>query len=104
MAVCLVPKGDGPTIVLYSPIVLLGRHATCDVRIESRNISRRHCAFIQLHDKLVIRDLGSTNGIYHNGKRITEAILAVDDEVQIANLQYRVQVRDEAADDKAENN
>jgi len=90
MAIRLEPLGEGPLIPLDRPIVFVGRHADCDVRIESKKISRRHCCIVQLHDKLVIRDLGSTNGIYFNGQRVDEAVIAVQEELQIANLRYQV--------------
>jgi pSer/pThr/pTyr-binding forkhead associated (FHA) protein len=90
MTIHLEPLGEGPLIPLDRPIVFVGRHADCDVRIESKKISRRHCAIVQLHDKLVIRDLASTNGIYFNGQRVDEAVLNVQDELQIANLRYQV--------------
>ena len=90
MPIRLEPIGEGPLIPLDRPIVFVGRHADCDVRIESKKISRRHCCIVQLHDKLVIRDLGSTNGIYFNGQRVDEAVIAVQDELQIANLRYQV--------------
>ena len=90
MAIRLAPLGEGPPIPLDRPIVFIGRHADCDVRIDSKKISRRHCCIVQLHHKLVIRDLGSTNGIYFNGQRVDEAVLVLQDEVQIANLRYQV--------------
>lgn len=86
----LVPLGEGPVISIDRPIVLIGRHADCDVRIDSKKASRRHCVVVQLHDRLVIRDLGSTNGITINNERVSEATLAVDQELSIANLGYRV--------------
>ncbi len=91
MSVRLIPIGEGPAIPLDRPIVFIGRHADCDVRIDSKKISRRHCAIVQLADRLVIRDLGSTNGVYWNGQRVEEAVLAPRDEIQIANLHYQVQ-------------
>ncbi len=94
MSVRLMPMGEGPAIPLDKPIVFIGRHADCDIRIDSKKISRRHCAIVQLHDRLVIRDLGSTNGIYWNGQRVEEAVLAPKDEIQIANLHYQVQPND----------
>jgi pSer/pThr/pTyr-binding forkhead associated (FHA) protein len=94
MPVRLVPLDDGPPISLDRPIVFVGRHADCDIRIDSKKISRRHCCIIQLQDKLVIRDLGSTNGIYCNGQRVEEAVLTPQDEVQIANIRYQVVVND----------
>lgn len=87
----LAPLGEGPVISLDRPIIFIGRHAGCDVKIESKKISRRHCAVVQLHDKIVIRDLGSTNGIYFNGQRVDEAVLVPQDEVHIADLRYKLE-------------
>ncbi len=92
MVARLVPLGAGPTISLDYPIVLVGRHADCDVRIDSPKVSRRHCCVAQVDGKLVIRDLGSTNGEHVNGNRVQEAELAVHDEVAIGHLRYQVVV------------
>src|SRR5262249_18029231 len=59
----LLALTDGPSIVLDKPILLLGRHGECDVQLNSRKVSRRHCCIAQVHDYLVVRDLGSTNGV-----------------------------------------
>jgi len=81
---------EGPTIPLDRPVIFVGRHPECDIRIESKKISRRHCCIVQLHDRLMIRDLGSTNGVFRNGERVEEAVITTEDDVQIGNLHYRV--------------
>src|SRR3954447_8117540 len=86
----LVSLNDGPHILLDKPILLLGRHPECDVQIESRKISRRHCCIAQVSDYLVVRDLGSTNGIRINGARVLEGRLAPGDELTVGNHRYRV--------------
>jgi pSer/pThr/pTyr-binding forkhead associated (FHA) protein len=43
-------------------VILVGRHARCDVRVESGRVSRRHCCLVLEGDHLVVRDLDSTNG------------------------------------------
>jgi len=90
MPVRLVSLENGPSIVLDKPILLLGRHQECDVQIDSRKISRRHCCIAQVENTLLIRDLDSTNGIKVNGERVREAHLVPGDEVTIGNLRYRV--------------
>jgi pSer/pThr/pTyr-binding forkhead associated (FHA) protein len=75
-------------------VIFVGRHPECDIRIESKKISRRHCCIVQLHDRLMIRDLGSTNGVYRNGERVDEAVITTEDEVQIGNLRYRIVLDD----------
>src|SRR6059058_1996932 len=86
----LVALGDGPSILLDKPILLLGRHPECDVQIDSRKISRRHCCLAQVNDYLVVRDLDSTNGIRINGIRVAEGRLHSGDELTIGNSRYQV--------------
>src|SRR4051812_31539770 len=86
----LISLNDGPNILLDKPILLLGRHPECDVQIESRKISRRHCCIAQVSDYLVVRDLGSTNGLRINGVRVIEGRLAPGDELTIGTYRYRV--------------
>ncbi len=81
---------DGPSIWLDKPILLVGRHPECDIQIDSRKISRRHCCIAQVSDYLVVRDLGSTNGLRINGVRVVEGRLAPGDELTIGNHRYRV--------------
>src|SRR5579884_177014 len=86
----LLALDHGPSILLDKPILLLGRHPECDIQIDSRKISRRHCCIAQVSDYLVIRDLGSTNGIRINGIRLVEGRLADGDELTLGNNRYRV--------------
>src|SRR3954462_7902053 len=86
----LIALNDGPSILVDKPILLLGRHPECDIQIDSRKISRRHCCIAQVNDYLVVRDLDSTNGIRINGVRVVEGKLRPGDEVMIGNHRYRV--------------
>jgi predicted component of type VI protein secretion system len=86
----LVALSEGPSILLDKPILLLGRHPECDIQIESRKISRRHCCIAQVNNYLVVRDLGSTNGIRINGVRVNEGRLVAGDELTIGNHRYQV--------------
>jgi pSer/pThr/pTyr-binding forkhead associated (FHA) protein len=86
----LVALSDGPNILLDKPILLVGRHHECDIQISSRKISRKHCCIAQVNDRLVVRDLFSTNGISINGVRVLEGSLKSGDELTIANFRYQV--------------
>ena len=86
----LLALTDGPDILLDKPILLLGRHPECDIQIDSRKISRRHCCIAQVEDYLIGRDLGSTNGIRINGVRVQEGRLQPEDELTIGNSRYKV--------------
>jgi len=86
----LVALSEGPNILLDKPIMLFGRNTECDIQIESRKISRRHCCIAQVNDYLVVRDLGSTNGIRINGVRVLEGRLKGGDELTIGSHRYQV--------------
>jgi pSer/pThr/pTyr-binding forkhead associated (FHA) protein len=86
----LLSLTDGPSILLDKPILLFGRHDECDVQLNSKKISRRHCLVATADDYLVVRDLGSTNGVKVNGQRVTEGTLLPGDELTIANYRYQV--------------
>ena len=89
MSVILIPTKGDAKIVLDKPIVLIGRHEECDIQIKSRKVSRRHCCIAQVGDHLVVRDLGSTNGIRINGVKALEGRVRSGDELTIANRTYR---------------
>lgn len=93
----LVALTDGPTILLDKPILLLGRHAECDIQLNSRKISRRHCCIAQVSNYLVVRDLGSTNGIRVNGVRVIEGKLKAGDELTVGNFRYQLTWDDKPA-------
>src|SRR5206468_8681556 len=86
----LLALDDGPSILLDKPILLLGRHPECDIQIDSRKVSRRHCCIAQVNDYLIVRDLGSTNGIRINGVRVLKGRLKAGDEVTVGGHRYRV--------------
>lgn len=52
--------------------VRFGRAMTNDVLFEARNISRRHALICVEEGHLTVEDLGSVNGTFLGGQRITE--------------------------------
>lgn len=91
----LVPLNLGataaPVISLQRPVVLVGRHPECDVRIDVPEVSRRHCCLALASERVMIRDLGSRNGVRVNGRVVDESILRPGDEVAIAQFLYRLE-------------
>jgi pSer/pThr/pTyr-binding forkhead associated (FHA) protein len=85
-----IEKGSGQAIPLQRPVLLIGRHQECDVRIDLPKISRRHCCFALAYDRILVRDIGSRNGVRVNGRVVQESRLAVGDEVAIGPLIFRL--------------
>jgi|SRR5579864_1777184 len=93
MSARLVPlsAGAAPVVWLQRPVLLIGRHPECDVRLDLPQVSRRHCCLAQAYDRVFIRDLGSRNGVRVNGRLIDEATLVPGDELAIAQVIYRLE-------------
>ena len=72
-------------------MVVVGRHPDCDTRLESLRVSRHHCCMTPKNDQVVVRDLGSTNGIRINGMRVETGSLRPGDELSIAHFRYRLE-------------
>lgn len=91
MTARLVAIDDGcQDIVLDRAMVVVGRHPACDARLDSLRVSRHHCCMMQESGEVVVRDLGSTNGIRINGQRVEMGRLKPGDELSIAHIRYRL--------------
>lgn len=72
--------------------VVVGRTNTCDLRIPLTSVSRQHCE-IRIEGSVVkLRDLGSSNGTYHNNTRVQEATLKAGDEVVVGPVVFTLVV------------
>jgi len=72
--------------------VIIGRTNSCGLRVPLSSVSREHCE-ISIHgDEIILRDLGSSNGTYHNNLRIQEAEVLPGDEISIGPVVFTVVV------------
>lgn len=77
--------------------LLVGRDPDCDIVIPNHQVSRHHARFTLTPKGVILEDLASKNGTYHNGKPITETILVHEDDViQIALAQQFVLLSSDA--------
>jgi serine phosphatase RsbU (regulator of sigma subunit) len=58
--------------------LIIGRTEPADVVLAGGTVSRRHCKLERQNDRIVLTDLGSTNGTFINGERATEAVVLED--------------------------
>ena len=92
MPVRLVSASSGKTIKLDKPVVLIGRNPDCDVVLtKSRKVSRAHCLVACVNNQIIVRDLGSTNGVWVNGQRVErESRIRLGDELSVADVRYHL--------------
>ncbi len=84
-------SGASMRIRLGNDDVTIGRDASCTVTIDDLMVSRKHARVATRGGKHVVEDIGSTNGVFVNGQRISERTpLAPGDHVDIGpyRLEY----------------
>jgi PAS domain S-box-containing protein len=82
-----VPDQLGRTFVLGAGPMVLGRAQGAFIRFDDAGLSRQHARIVALpQGGHAIEDLGSTNGTFHNGQRVSRAELSEGDRIQIGSL------------------
>lgn len=76
----------GTALDLSATITRLGRHPESEINLDDITVSRRHAEIERTARGHVVRDVGSLNGTYVNGKRIDEALLQQGDELQVGKF------------------
>jgi hypothetical protein len=87
---CLV--FEGREIVLMEGVNVIGRERDATIQLDARGLSRHHARVLVSHGEATLEDLGSKNGTYVNGQRITTAIRLSDgDDILLgtAHLKFR---------------
>jgi predicted component of type VI protein secretion system len=71
----IVRRGPQPNQIyeLNKDIITLGRDITNDIVINDPEVSRHHCRLTRGGGGYTLEDLGSTNGTFVNGQRLTGA-------------------------------
>ena len=69
---------------------VIGRALNCEISIPEGGLSREHAEMIVESNQLVVRDLGSSNGTFINGERVTEGRPAHGDTLTFDNMSFRV--------------
>lgn len=87
------------TIQLRSEETVIGRHKSCNLRVPSSDVSRRHCVVRIKEGRVYVEDLGSTNGTLVNGEPITgNKLVRPGDELEIGPVSFTVEYSPPAAD------
>jgi adenylate cyclase len=70
---------------VLGPRTTLGRHPANSIRLADREVSKEHATIDKVGNTFVLRDLGSSNGTFVNGRRIRELRLREGDEISLGN-------------------
>jgi pSer/pThr/pTyr-binding forkhead associated (FHA) protein len=76
---------------------VIGRKNSCDLRIPLSSVSRKHCELRIEGEQVTLRDVGSSNGTFHNNIRVTKAVLAAGDEIVVGPVVFTVMIDGEPA-------
>ncbi|WP_437991719.1 sigma 54-interacting transcriptional regulator [Sorangium sp. So ce145] len=73
-----------------TPLVV-GRAMPAALCIDDRTLSREHARFLLSRGRVWVDDLGSKNGTFLDGRRVSRAGIAIGDEVVLGSVALRVQ-------------
>ncbi len=79
------------------PEIIVGRSSDLDMVLVEDMVSRRHARIACTDSQILIEDLGSTNGTFVNGEKITRASLKEGDRVLIGTSILKVVLVDPSA-------
>lgn len=95
-------KSDGTRrdFPLVKDRIVIGRKVNCDLRIPLTAVSRQHCEITVDDGRVSVKDLGSSNGTYHNSVRVQEAHLSAGDELIVGPVVFTLVVDGQPANIK----
>jgi hypothetical protein len=96
--VMLAGPEAGREYQLSKEITLVGRDESCDVVVAEVEVSRQHARITHTPRGYMLEDLGSTNGTYVDGERVTAPhLLQAGDRISLSEtvvFSYKEQVQD----------
>ena len=79
------PDGMTAEYPLAGVKTTLGRHPANTIRLSDREVSKEHATIERMGALFVLKDLGSSNGTFVNGRRVRELRLKDGDEIALGN-------------------
>jgi hypothetical protein len=92
----VVPTGGGPACPielwrLDGKGITVGRDpAVCDLVFADKRVSSRHARIWRDGRGIHIEDLGSTNGVWHDGKRVAKSLIDIGDAVRLGGTTFHL--------------
>ncbi len=84
---------DGETLAVNEGETIVGREAGLGLSLTGEtSVSRNHAKFVRVGNQVTLEDLGSTNGSFVNGSKLTAAtVLRPGDEIRFGAITFRYQ-------------
>ncbi len=84
---------EPPIVTLRLPKMnnVVGREDTCDVVVNERQVSRKHCLLEVWEQHVKVKDLDSSNGTFVNGLVVQDGFLKVGDELGLGTYKMILQ-------------
>lgn len=86
-------KESGEFVMLDEGELVVGREDGLGLSLLGEStVSRRHAAVIRQGGQVIVKDLGSTNGTFVNGRKVdTESVVQPGDDVQFGAVKFRLE-------------
>jgi hypothetical protein len=81
----------GQMVQVNKSSMLLGRASSCDIRLQTPNVSKEHTRIEVFDDKLIVSDAGSRNGTFVNGVQVRSQKVKSGDKISIHDIFIEVQ-------------
>ena len=91
---------NGERLPIAAPGIVVGRGNDADLRVNDPGVSRRHAEFRVTEDaagpRVSVHDLGSTNGVLVNGRKVEQAVLTDGAVIRLGNTTLTFHQRTES--------
>src|SRR3954466_11508214 len=78
----------------------IGRVEDNTFQIAEPSVSSHHCEVLLKGSEVVVKDLGSTNGSFINGEKVTESVLKPGQLLRLGQIEMRLETDSMAAPSK----
>ena len=92
--VLVITQGSqtGQSAALADGVIMIGRGADCQIILDDDYVSTRHARVVSGENGVYVEDMGSTNGSYVNGQRITApTTITLSDTLRIGKTILRLE-------------
>lgn len=100
--VVLIGQDSGREFRLDKEKITIGRANDRDITFKDRAMSRQHCEIYRNGDAIIIRDMGSQNGLRVNGRVTMEQQLRDQDQIDVGSTRLIIKIPSELQSDSAE--